>query len=691
MRKLLFLLFTAVATTLGCQALNVTTTAGGLGQAVGQDVDITTLAVTGTLDARDFLFITEELNELTTLDLSQATIAAYDKGVALYGTLTRYKANEIPRTAFFGKKLTSIVLPGNLESIGYGAFAGCYQLTSITIPESVVFIDDYAFSGSALTSVVVPAAVTVMGKGVFSRCESLESARVDGGSVGKFAFLGDLNLSDVQIGANVAYIDEGAFNGCSSLSFITIDPANHMTRIGDEAFINSGIESLDIVNLPLGTIGDWALAQTQLGAIALSDGMTVLGQGALAHNLQLASVVLPAMGHNNGGRKGAPGTSHTLSQIDDYTFAGDGMLNAGNLLKNGIVRIGDYAFYNVNAQMDTMRLPSTIEYLGTRAMAGMIGMLTLKTDAAAVPALGEEVWEGVDQPSVPLITVDNQSTMLYKEADQWMNFYFAAPDYLLGDVNGDGAVDINDVTTLIDYLLGSDADVNELAADMNADGAVDINDVTALIDYLLGGSAKMSLQRINALSRARFATTTDYLSAEPITLRAGENRGIDVSLNNDEGQYTAIQCEVVVPTGVRLIGVNGIDRGKGYDCYFIQHENDENVYTMIVVSMEHETFSGNEGKVLTMTVGADEEFNSAELTLTNVRLVSQDNNSFLADDAISRINNTSGIEQVTADKQVAAVRYINVAGQESETPFDGVNIVVTTYTDGTVTTVKVIK
>ena len=692
MRKLLFLLFTAVATTLGCQALNVTTTAGGLSQAVDQDVDITSLAVTGTLDARDFLFITQELNELTSLDLSQATIVSYDKGVALYGTLTSYKANEIPRTDFFGKKLTSVVLPDNLASIGYAAFAGCYQLTSVTIPESVVFIDDYAFSGSALTSVVVPATVTVMGKGVFSRCENLETACVNGGSVGKFAFLGDVNLSEVEIGANVAYIDEGAFNGCSSLSFIMIDPANHMSRIGDEAFIHSGIESLDIVNLPLGTIGDWALAQTQLGNIVLSDGMTVLGKGALAHNSQLASVVLPAMGHNNGGRKGAPGTSHTLSQIDDYTFAGDGLLDASNLVKRGIVRIGDFAFYNVSAQMDTMRLPSTIEYLGTRAMAGMIGMQTLKTDAASVPALGEEVWAGVDQPSVPLITVDNQSAMLYQEADQWMYFYFAAPEYLLGDVNNDGAVDINDVTALIDYLLtGSEDGVNLLAADMNTDGDVDINDVTALIDYLLTGSAKMSLQRINALSRARCATTSDFLSAEPITLREGEVRGIDVSLTNDEGQYTAIQCEVVVPTGVRLINVNGIDRGNGFDCYFIQHENEENVYTMIIVSMDHEVFSGNEGKVLTMTVCADEKFNSSELTLTNVRLVTQKNYTVLADDAISRINNTSGIEQVTADKQVAAVRYINVAGQESETPFDGVNIVITTYTDGTTTTVKVVK
>ena len=43
------------------------------------------------------------------------------------------------------------------------------------------------------------------------------------------------------------------------------------------------------------------------------------------------------------------------------------------------------------------------------------------------------------------------------------------------------------------------------------------------------------------------------------------------------------------------------------------------------------------------------------------------------------------------NKTVANIKYVNIAGMESNKPFDGVNIVVTTYTDGTVSTVKVIK
>lgn len=53
-------------------------------------------------------------------------------------------------------------------------------------------------------------------------------------------------------------------------------------------------------------------------------------------------------------------------------------------------------------------------------------------------------------------------------------------------------------------------------------------------------------------------------------------------------------------------------------------------------------------------------------------------------------NISTGIDDVNA-KTVAGVKYVNVAGMESNTPFDGVNIVVTTYTDGSMKAVKVVK
>ncbi len=57
----------------------------------------------------------------------------------------------------------------------------------------------------------------------------------------------------------------------------------------------------------------------------------------------------------------------------------------------------------------------------------------------------------------------------------------------VGDVNCDGYVTISDVSSLIDYLLGSDvAPFKADNADTNKDGHVSIADVAMLIDYLLG-------------------------------------------------------------------------------------------------------------------------------------------------------------------------------------------------------------
>ena len=54
-------------------------------------------------------------------------------------------------------------------------------------------------------------------------------------------------------------------------------------------------------------------------------------------------------------------------------------------------------------------------------------------------------------------------------------------------------------------------------------------------------------------------------------------------------------------------------------------------------------------------------------------------------------SNKTAVEEINANKAVASVAYYNLAGQQSAQPVNGVNIVVTTYTDGSTTTAKVIK
>ena len=60
-------------------------------------------------------------------------------------------------------------------------------------------------------------------------------------------------------------------------------------------------------------------------------------------------------------------------------------------------------------------------------------------------------------------------------------------------------------------------------------------------------------------------------------------------------------------------------------------------------------------------------------------------------DEAQELKNFDAITTVASDKQVESVRYYNLAGVESAEPFKGVNLKVTTYTDGSRATEKLLK
>ena len=92
------------------------------------------------------------------------------------------------------------------------------------------------------------------------------------------------------------------------------------------------------------------------------------------------------------------------------------------------------------------------------------------------------------------ITVTNDEGTTTIALSEVQDMYFSneagsEPSYKVGDVNKDGSVSIADVTALIDYLLGGDADdIDTTAANVNGDDGISIADVTALIDLLLSGN-----------------------------------------------------------------------------------------------------------------------------------------------------------------------------------------------------------
>lgn len=83
------------------------------------------------------------------------------------------------------------------------------------------------------------------------------------------------------------------------------------------------------------------------------------------------------------------------------------------------------------------------------------------------------------------LTAGSKTVATY--VDNFAIYYTAKgkPAGITGDINGDGVVNVSDVTALINTILG-DASFSHEVCDINADGVVNVSDVTALINSILG-------------------------------------------------------------------------------------------------------------------------------------------------------------------------------------------------------------
>ena len=145
--------------------------------------------------------------------------------------------DSIVNKAFERSNIVSITIPNSVTSIGEYAFSDCSSLTSITIPNSVTSIGDDAFIDcSSLTSITIPNSVTSIGGGAFCRCSSLTSITIPNSvtSIGGGAFNSCSSLTSITIPNSVTSISQGMFYACSSLTSITIP--NSVTSIGSGAF-----------------------------------------------------------------------------------------------------------------------------------------------------------------------------------------------------------------------------------------------------------------------------------------------------------------------------------------------------------------------------------------------------------------------------------------------------------------------
>jgi len=131
----------------------------------------------------------------------------------------------------------TVVLTGEITSLGYSCFSDCSGLTSVIIPNSVTSLGNYCFENcSALTSVTIPDSVTNLGEACFTNCSGLTSVIIPNSvtNLGVGCFSDCSGLTSVIIPNSVTSLGGACFRGCSGLTSVIIP--NSVTNLGEDCF-----------------------------------------------------------------------------------------------------------------------------------------------------------------------------------------------------------------------------------------------------------------------------------------------------------------------------------------------------------------------------------------------------------------------------------------------------------------------
>ena len=265
-------------------------------------------------------------------------------------------------TSYSGAYSGSVTIPATVTydgttypvtSIGNEAFALCYNLTSITIPNSVTAINDCAFLNcSGLTSVTIPGSVTLIGEYAFETCVSLTSVDIpySVSAIGDFAFAECSGLTSITIPNSVTSIGVGAFYECTGLT--SIDIPNSVTAISDGTFIRCFcLTSISIPN-SVTSIGNGAFYSCSgLTSISIPNSVTSIGGSAFYNCTGLTSVTIP--------------NSVTSIGVDAFSYcSGLTIVSIGN----SVTSIGDRAFYECTG-LTSIDIPNSVTAIGEDAFS----------------------------------------------------------------------------------------------------------------------------------------------------------------------------------------------------------------------------------------------------------------------------------------------------------------------------------
>ncbi len=353
---------------------------------------------------------------------------------------TTYTVVSIGSWAFKGcTGLTSVTIPGSVTYIGGSAFEGCSGLTNATIGNSVTVIYDYAFRGcSGLTSIALPSSLRDIGNDSFLGCSGLTSIAIPDSvtHIGVFAFAFCSNLaSTIVIPKTVISIGEGLFHNCTALPGIVVDSENptYDSRNDCNAIIETSINKL--------------IAGCK--STVIPNTVTALGYAAFSGCTSLKNITIPG----------------SVTFIGSFAFS----------LCNGLTRIA---------------IPSSVTYIGGGAFyncSGLADVYSYIADPSAISMDNDVFYQDPEGYPSRTLHVPHGTADAYQADSRWYSYFgqiveMEPETVLIGDVNGDGEVNLADINAIVDIILGGNGD--SAAADVNDDGEINIGDLNAIINII---------------------------------------------------------------------------------------------------------------------------------------------------------------------------------------------------------------
>lgn len=275
---------------------------------------------------------------------------------------TAVTVGEAGPTAYTG----DIVIPSSLQYNGMD-----YVVTSIGA----------VFKGTEITSIEIGAGVATIGRGAFQGCTSLQRAVLpsDLVTVNGDLFNGCVLLEEITIPGTAKEVASNQFKGCVALKKVTIAEGPTALEISSAAFTDGGADAVEevIINRAIGTKytdmatkpfrGAKALATVTVGG-SCTDIPTSYFENAKA----LKNVTMPTvttMGTNVFAGSGLEEIvlPEGVTTVPASTFQGCKSLNKVTL-GSGVTSISDMAFYN--STVAEVNMPEGLKTIGQMAFSG---------------------------------------------------------------------------------------------------------------------------------------------------------------------------------------------------------------------------------------------------------------------------------------------------------------------------------